>query len=123
MKRILPLLAVVLSTTFLSSCKKSETNDVTPSSDFVIKNINAEVNEGASLVVVNNSQSCGDVTYKWDFGNGKTSTEKTPVISYGMHGEYNVTLTVTDSKGRVSTTTKPITVLCIFATINHPALF
>ncbi len=123
MKRIIPLIALVLSVFFFSSCKKSETNDVTPSSDFIIKNPNAEVNEGASLIVVNNSKSCGDATYKWDFGNGKTSTEKTPTISYGMHGEYNVTLTVTDNKGRVSTITRPITVLCVFATINHPALF
>ena len=122
MKNYLVLAAILFVSVFFS-CKKADTSDAAPTSDFVIKNTNAEVNEGASLMVSNNSTSSKAVTYLWDFGNGKTSTEKDPVMAYGMHGDYNVKLTVTDATGRTSVTAKTITVLCIFATRNHPALF
>jgi len=38
-------------------------------------------------------------TYLWDFGDGSTSTEKTPSHSYNKAGTYNVTFTVTDDEG------------------------
>ena len=41
------------------------------------------------------------VSWLWDFGDGTTSTEKSPVHSYAL-GNYTVTLKVTDSKGNVN---------------------
>ena len=38
-------------------------------------------------------------SYKWDFGDGTTSTEKSPKHTYDSAGNYNYTLTVTDSSG------------------------
>jgi hypothetical protein len=38
-------------------------------------------------------------TYKWDFGDGETSTERNPTHRYTKPGEYEYTLTVTDSSG------------------------
>ena len=107
----------------VTSCKKAEVSDAPPTAGFVIQNPNGEVNEGASLKVTNNSTSSNDASYLWDFGNGKTSSEKEPTAAYGMHGDYNVKLTVTDNMGRSSTTTKTVTVLCIFANQNHAPLF
>lgn len=39
------------------------------------------------------------VTWNWDFGDGKTSTEKDPVHIYSDGGYYKVTLTGTDASG------------------------
>ncbi|GBD26996.1 Protease 1 [bacterium HR30] len=37
----------------------------------------------------------GEAQYKWDFGDGSTSTEPNPVHTYTKVGEYTATLTVT----------------------------
>jgi len=42
----------------------------------------------------------GKVSYKWDFGNGETSTEKEVTVTYDEPGEYECTLVVTDESGR-----------------------
>ncbi|MFK7968761.1 MAG: PKD domain-containing protein [Bacteroidia bacterium] len=43
-------------------------------------------------------------TYLWDFGDGHASTEKEPIHVYQKAGEYEVTLTVQDTLGCISTT-------------------
>ncbi len=40
----------------------------------------------------------GEPQYKWDFGDGNTSTEPNPVHTYTKVGEYTATLTVTAGK-------------------------
>lgn len=42
------------------------------------------------------------VTWNWDFGDGKTSTEKDPVHVYTDGGYYKVTLTGTDAAGQTA---------------------
>jgi PKD repeat protein len=45
--------------------------------------------------------SYGKITsWKWDFGDGKTSTEKHPVHTYEKAGEYVVTLYVESPDGK-----------------------
>jgi glucose/arabinose dehydrogenase/type 1 glutamine amidotransferase len=41
----------------------------------------------------------GGVTYRWDFGDGRTSTAENPTNTYTAPGTYNVTLTVTYADG------------------------
>ena len=43
------------------------------------------------------------VGYQWDFGDGATTTGPTPTHTYDDPGDYNVTLTVTDSAGYETT--------------------
>jgi PKD repeat protein len=50
------------------------------------------------------------VSWFWDFGNGNTSTLQNPWNIYTLVGTYTASLTVTDSRGCVSTFTVPITV-------------
>jgi PKD repeat protein len=53
------------------------------------------------------------VSYKWNFGDGAapvTTASPTTSHTYANPGEYVVTLTITDSKGRTSTTTQNVTV-------------
>jgi cyclophilin family peptidyl-prolyl cis-trans isomerase len=50
------------------------------------------------------------VSYSWDFGNGESSTEARPVHRYFRSGDYTVTLTATDEKGKSKSITQIITV-------------
>ncbi len=55
-------------------------------------------------IVAFKDQSVGQVTsWKWDFGDGATSTEQNPIHQYagrpGREGDYSVTLEVTGPKG------------------------
>ena len=64
-------------------------------------------------------------SYYWDFGmiNNKrvTSTDKIPVMSFKMHGNYNVTLTITNGKGETATSTQFLPILCNwFGSGPHP---
>lgn len=45
------------------------------------------------------SGGAAEYSWQWDFGDGETSTEKNPTHIYKNPGEYDVTLTVTDSLG------------------------
>ena len=47
----------------------------------------------------------GAVTYIWNFGDGFTSTAASPTHVYATPGFYNVTLSITNSQGCVTTTT------------------
>jgi PKD repeat protein len=51
------------------------------------------------------------VTYSYNFGDGTTSTQSDPVHAYAVEGTYTVTLTVTDSRGGVSTYSNNVTVV------------
>ena len=51
------------------------------------------------------------VSWFWDFGDGKTSTEQNPKHRYVKFGNYSVTLTITDDDGASSSTSKNITVM------------
>lgn len=47
----------------------------------------------------NKSQAPNGTTWLWDFGDGKTSTEKSPTHVYDKEGDYNISLKATSSNG------------------------
>ena len=49
-------------------------------------------------------------TWDWNFGNGETSSLQYPAAYYRTAGNYNISLSATNSSGCVSTVTKPITI-------------
>ncbi len=55
-------------------------------------------------------QSTNAVKWNWNFGDGKTSTEKNPTVTYTKFGDFVVTLTVTSADGCTATLTKPFVV-------------
>jgi len=61
-------------------------------------------------VTFNNQSLGGNLSYFWDFGDGMgTSTEQDPVYIYVLTGQYDVTLTITDTIGGCfDTETKPV---------------
>jgi PKD repeat protein len=55
-----------------------------------------------NTVTLTNTSSFAD-SYLWDFGDGNTSTEASPVYTYGTDGLYTITLTATNTIGTSST--------------------
>jgi PKD repeat protein len=51
-----------------------------------------------------------DLSWIWNFGDGKTDTVRDPMHTYGAAGTYAVTLTVTDRHGATGSTSKNVTV-------------
>lgn len=73
-------------------CKKDETS---PAADIFYK---------VSIVdrtVTFTNETTGAVSYKWDFGDGETSTETSPVHTYPGKGKYVPTLYATLSDGSI----------------------
>ncbi|KAB2352397.1 PQQ-dependent sugar dehydrogenase [Actinomadura rudentiformis] len=50
------------------------------------------------------------LTYKWDFGDGTTSTTPNPRHTYTKRGQFTPTLTVTDASGKTATDSLVVTV-------------
>jgi len=62
---------------------------------------------GAPLAVSFSDNSQGEPTsWLWDFGDGRTSTERNPSHTYSTIGPYTVSLTVSDGRGDVRTRTR-----------------
>lgn len=134
MYKVLLFLAAISFTVF-SSCTKSEMDDnilemeystvfettdntlEEGTAEFTIDNQNSEVNEKDDLLLTNISVNA--ISYHWDFGNGDTSSEANPTYTYGTHGVYTITLTTTDKNGNTKEIGQDISVLCVFATLDH----
>ncbi|GHF75698.1 PQQ-dependent sugar dehydrogenase [Streptomyces thermodiastaticus] len=57
------------------------------------------------------SDQDGDaLTYRWDFGDGTTSTAANPTHTYRRNGTYTATLTATDSSGRTGSASVQVVV-------------
>ena len=137
------ILAALISLTIFTSCDNQKmendfvpTNQETPtllsvdktnshdnykanvgSANFTINNEDYFVHEGDALLLTNNSVNA--VAYHWDFGNGYTSTAAQPNYKYEIHGNYAVTLTITDAFGKTHQTSNNILVLCVFGGGDH----
>lgn len=103
-------LAMLLST----SCGRKE---LEPSplavSDFTINNydsVNGSFQAATYLGITFTNNSSNAVSYKWDFGNGSSSSEESPTIYYPKSGVYKVTLTVKNKDSVLSTSSRNITI-------------
>jgi hypothetical protein len=89
-KYIFPGLLLVM---MAAGCKK---DDTTPAADIFYK-VSIE-----DRTVTFSNETTGAVSYKWDFGDGETSTEESPVHTYPGKGKYVPTLYATDKDGHVA---------------------
>ncbi len=66
------------------------------------------------MLFVNNTVSVsGNTTYTWNFGDGNTSTQPSPIYTYGSTGTFNVTLVATNPQTCNGTDTARTTVTII----------
>jgi PKD repeat protein len=78
----------------MSGCKKYEV--VNPAASTVANFTYSATNSSkAPCEVTFTNASLNAAGYLWDFGNGQTSTETNPVVTYDTPGQYTVTLTCT----------------------------
>ena len=82
-----------------------------PSNHDPVAGFTTQIN-GLTVTFTNTSKDeDGDtLTYSWNFGNGKTSTDKNPSVTYDEKGTYHVTLTVTDPSKASNTAEEDVTV-------------
>jgi len=88
---------IKLKVTTSNGCVDSTTGTVTihsnPTTSFTSSNV------CLGFVSSFTNTSTGALTYKWDFGNGNTSTTTNPTYTYPTSGNYTVKLTATNSNG------------------------
>lgn len=92
---------------------QAPTNPGNTSPQAVIANgpFNALTGESISFSSSGTNDPDGSIaSYLWNFGNGQTSTQANPTISYANAGNYTVTLTVTDNQGATASTTAAVTI-------------
>jgi len=68
--------------------------------------------EGKTVYFYDNSYDTDGtiVSWLWNFGDGKISTERSPIHEYSSAGRYTVTLTVTDNDGLSASAVKTVVV-------------
>ena len=77
--------------------------------------------EGSAIAFDGSASSDPDgdaLTYDWDFGDGSVATEGLPTHTYADNGVFQVTLTVTDSKGLSSAVATSATVENVAPTVD-----
>ena len=138
MKNIFMFFALVVLITF-TACNKLELDDIIADEGsttspinhlagnndlgnevhalFTIENEDNTLFERDALLLTNSSINA--VSFKWDFGNGDTSSEAVPSYKYNMHGNYNISLAVTDTYGNTHKTSHEILVLCLIGGGPH----
>lgn len=72
---------------FLISCKKENSNESIPVSNFSVSN---NLNVLDTILFTNNSENCSE--YYWDFDNGTSSKEKNPICVFTKPFQYKVQL-------------------------------
>ena len=84
-----------------ATCNKADTTTVVveaypyAEAAFIFEPTFAETN---TPIILTNNSTLAD-TYEWDFGNGTTSTEETPALSYDTDGTYQICLTAINTEG------------------------
>ncbi len=88
------------------SCTEEDIPEEIVTSCFELSKTNVRV--GEEIQIINCSK--GAIEYQFTFGNGMTSTESTPSISYDVGGDYSIELRVKSESGKVHFSQRKITV-------------
>ena len=121
MKKLL-IIALVSSVAFTGCSKKDISADATVAAPALSAafSINDQPAAKEGTAVQFSNTSAGAVAYSWDFGNGRSSAEKSPSYTYPACGTYSVKLTVTDAKGATQVLSSDLIVNCIFRAPGAP---
>ncbi len=84
-----------------------------PSIEFFADNV--VLSQKGQAAFTNKTQNAA--SYEWDFGNGKTSTELNPVVTYETHGMFNVSLSAITYSGCRAKLEKPNYITVLFSPI------
>lgn len=90
LRYILGGLALLIAAGLMPSCRKNPSIAV---HDVIF------TDSTSGFDVIFNNKTVGASSYKWDFGDGGTSTDKSPTHTYAAKGKYVATLTATLTNG------------------------
>lgn len=112
MKKLFLLFLVVI---FIAGCSNSKGSNSSSNSIQVTGSIDFSVqyydNMNVKFMSILNGIDSSNVSYKWDFGDGVSSSEQHPEKKYTKEGNYTVKLTVKTGNGTVYNVEKEINVV------------
>ncbi|WP_108945711.1 S8 family serine peptidase [Shewanella halifaxensis] len=88
-----------------SSCGGGSVEDSAPTANF-----NISVNGSTVSFTDASTDDKGISSYYWDFGDQTSSTQANPVHTYNSNGDFNVSLTVTDTANQSNTRSTSVTI-------------
>ena len=117
------LLGFTAALLLMAACHTKQ-DEITPTSSFsysfatpALKTLLPGYAVGTSIKLTNTSTDA--VSYRWDLGDGNSSTAKEPTIAYNQSGTYTITLTTTSSTGTQRIATQSIKILdCVLKKIT-----
>lgn len=112
-KGLLPIVLFVATTLWLSSCGDDDepsVPNIEPIASFTVSDENPLTDIEITMTNESSDTDGTIVSFSWDFGNGESSTEENPSVSYAEAGVFTITLTVTDDDGATASATALITV-------------
>lgn len=89
------LLVLSIGSFSLSSCKNDDETEPDPIASFSFQNDGCKAPCNVSFS--NTSENAS--SYQWDFGDGSSSTERSPTHEYTESGDYTVKLTASSNGG------------------------
>lgn len=98
------MIAISLMAIYFLGCSEDDDGDLPE----VIAGFTYKINQETGTVTFFNTSENAD-TYEWDFDDGETSTEISPIKTYA-NGSYTVTLTATNLAGASATTEDTFTI-------------
>ncbi|WP_317127697.1 PKD domain-containing protein [Marinoscillum furvescens] len=102
------VLMSILVLALMASCETGE--DAEPEQEDPIASFQFEVSTDNFLEVTFSNFSKNATSYAWDFGDGNTSEEESPVHTFETVGTYEVTLTASNEAGVSATKTNTVAI-------------
>ena len=97
MKKLLLMGTAVL---LITACQDDDKVNTKPVAAFKATATTVEVEQSISFTSLSFDEDGQISRWQWDFGNGTTSEEENPTITYSAPGDYKVVLTVWDNQGQ-----------------------
>lgn len=99
-KRLILKLVIAAFFMVIVSCEEVVEVDTKPVAAFKVNEDDIEEGNSAIFTDLSFDEDGSIASWNWDFGDGESSTEQSPVHLYSAIGEYEVFLTVTDDGGQ-----------------------
>ena len=103
---------IILTALLWMACSDEDKVNIKPVAAFKASEVIVQEGQSVAFTDLSFDQDGQIAQWAWDFGNGSSSEEQSPITEYSAAGEYTVTLSVWDNQGtqNANTFSKTITV-------------